>query len=391
MDQTAELLKRTPLHAAHVAAGGRMVPFAGYEMPVQFKDGVLTEHKWTREHAGLFDVSHMGPSFLTLTHKSGDGEVDHKAISAIIEPLISGDIASLKPGQIRYTVLLNEEGGMLDDLMVARPFRADRQGMLYVVVNGATKEDDFQLIAKEAGERAHLDRADDRALLAVQGPEAEAVVAAIFPETADLGFMTHRRFDQDGHRYLIARSGYTGEDGYEILAPAEVAQAFYDRLLSDERVRPIGLGARDSLRLEAGLPLYGHDADETVSPIEAGLNFAVPKKRRERGDLRGGARILREFGGELSRVRVGLRVLEGAPAREGAEIADETGKIVGRVTSGGFSPTLGQPIAMGFVPPALQAPGTRLNVIVRGKAQGAQVVSMPFVPHRYVRKSPVKS
>ena len=391
MDQTAELLKRTPLHAAHVAAGGRMVPFAGYEMPVQFKDGVLSEHKWTRQHAGLFDVSHMGPSFLTLANKSGDGEVDHKAISAIIEPLISGDIASLKPGQIRYTVLLNEEGGMLDDLMVARPFRADRQGMLYVVVNGATKEDDFQLIAKEAGERAHLDRADDRALLAVQGPEAEAVVAAIFAETADLGFMTHRRFDQDGHRYLIARSGYTGEDGYEILVPAEVAQAFYDRLLSDERVRPIGLGARDSLRLEAGLPLYGHDADETVSPIEAGLTFAVPKKRRERGDLRGGARILREFGGELCRVRVGLRVLEGAPAREGAEIADETGKIVGRVTSGGFSPTLGQPIAMGFVPPALQAPGTRLAVIVRGKAQGAEVVPMPFVPHRYVRKLPIQS
>ena len=387
MDTAApEVLKRTPLHAAHVAAGGRMVPFAGYEMPVQFKDGVLTEHKWTRQHAGVFDVSHMGPSFLTLTEKSSDGEADHRAIAAVIEPLISGDIASLKPGQIRYTVLLNEAGGMLDDLMVARPLWESRQGMLYIVVNGATKEDDFLLIGKQAGQRARLDRADDRALIAVQGPQAEAVMAEIFPEAAALSFMTHRRFDLDGQRYLVARSGYTGEDGYEILAPFAAAQGFYDRLLSDERVRPIGLGARDSLRLEAGLPLYGHDADETVSPIEAGLTFAVAKKRRTAGDLRGAARIAKELAGDLERARVGLRILEGAPAREGAEIADQTGKPIGRVTSGGFSPTLSQPIAMGFVPPAMQAPGTRLNVIVRGKAQAAEVVAMPFVPHRYVRK-----
>jgi aminomethyltransferase len=379
-------LKATPLTAAHKAMGGRMVPFAGYEMPVQFKDGVLGEHKWTREHAGVFDVSHMGPSFLTLTEKSGDGEADHAAISALIEPLITGDIASLKPGQIRYTVLLNAEGGMLDDLMVARPFRPERQGMLYIVVNGATKEDDFRVIAEHVGAKARLDRADDRGLLAVQGPEAEAVVGAIFPEAADLSFMTHRRFDLDGGRYVVSRSGYTGEDGYEILVPTDRVAAFYQRLLADERVRPIGLGARDSLRLEAGLPLYGHDADETVSPIEAGLNFAVPKKRRERGDLRGHDRILAEFGGQLSRVRVGLRVLEGAPAREGAEIADGAGKVIGRVTSGGFSPSLGQAIAMGFVPPDHAAVGTRLNVIVRGKAQAAEVVAMPFVPHRYVRK-----
>jgi aminomethyltransferase len=386
MDQPVPALKRTPLYDAHVAAGGRLVPFAGYEMPVQFKDGVLTEHRWTREHAGVFDVSHMGPCFLTLAEKSGDGEADHRAISAIIEPLISGDIAGLKPGQIRYTVLLNEDGGMLDDLMIARPLWESRQGMLYIVVNGATKEDDFQLIGKQAGLRARLARADDRALIAVQGPDAAAVVSSIFPEAADLAFMTHRRLDLDGQGYVVARSGYTGEDGYEILVPTAAAAGFYDRLLSDPRVKPIGLGARDSLRLEAGLPLYGHDADETVSPIEAGLNFAVAKKRREAGDLRGAARIARELAGELTRVRVGLRILEGAPAREGAEIANLNGSIVGRVTSGGFSPTLSHPIAMGFVPPSMRAIGTRLNVIVRGKAQGAEVVMLPFVPHRYVRK-----
>jgi aminomethyltransferase len=387
MDTAAtEVLKRTPLHAAHVAAGGRMVPFAGYEMPVQFKDGVLTEHRWTREHAGLFDVSHMGPSFLHLTEKSGDAEADHRAISAVIEPLISGDIASLKPGQIRYTVLLNEDGGMLDDLMVARHV-PQAAGSLYIVVNGATKEDDFLLIGEQAGQRARLERADECALLALQGPEAAAVMAGFFPHAADLGFMTFGGGEWKGHCVMFSRSGYTGEDGYEILVPPEAAAAFYDALLADPRVKPIGLGARDSLRLEAGLPLYGHDADETVSPIEASLNFAVPKKRREAGNLRGADRLVREFAGNLARVRVGLRILEGAPAREGAEIADPAGKVIGRVTSGGFSPSLGHPIAMGFVPPAFKAPGIRLNVIVRGKAQGAEVVPMPFVPHRYVRKS----
>jgi len=386
MDTAAAALKRTPLYDAHVAAGGRMTAFAGYEMPVQFKDGVLTEHRWTREHAGLFDVSHMGPAFLTLTAKSGDGEADHAAVSAIIEPLITGDIASLKPGQIRYTILLNEAGGMLDDLMIARPVADADQGSLYIVVNGATKEDDFQLIGKEAGLRARLDRADDGALLAVQGPEAEAVVSALFPEAADMSFMMHRRLELDGLSFVVARSGYTGEDGYEILVPPGAGAVFALRLMRDERLRPIGLGARDSLRLEAGLPLYGHDADETVSPIEAALTFAVPKKRREAGNLRGGDRLVKEFAGDLARVRVGLRILEGAPAREGAQIADLNGKVIGKVTSGGFSPTLSQPIAMGFVPPAFKAPGTRLNVIVRGKAQGAEVVAMPFVPHRYVRK-----
>ena len=387
MDTPAQTLKRTPLYDAHLAAGGRMVPFAGYEMPVQFKDGVMAEHRWTREHCGVFDVSHMGPSFLRLTDPAGDVAVDHETISKVIEPLISGDIASLKPGQIRYTILLNEEGGMLDDLMVARFADADLAGGLYIVVNGATKEDDFKLIAAAAPPAAGFVRVDDRALIAVQGPEAEAVISAIFPGAETLSFMTLRWFSDGQKEALVARSGYTGEDGYEVLVKAADAPAFYARLLADERVKPIGLGARDSLRLEAGLPLYGHDADETVSPIEAALNFAVPKKRREAGNLRGGERLVKEFGGELSRVRVGLRILEGAPAREGVEIADANGQVIGRVTSGGFSPTLSQPIAMGFVPQAFKAPGTRLNVIVRGKAQAAEVTPMPFVPHKYVRKS----
>ena len=380
----SESLLRTPLYDAHVAAGGRMVPFAGYELPVQYRDGVLKEHLWTREHAGAFDVSHMGPSFFSLNEKTGDGDADHAAIAAIAETLVCGDIKGLKPGQLRYTLLLNKDGGLIDDLMIGRPAAPDRQGMLYVVVNAATKDGDFALFEAAAKGRATLTRADDRALIALQGPEAAAVLAGVIPEAAELTFMTFRRVDYaDG--VVIARSGYTGEDGYEILIKPDAAPAFWAKLLEDDRVRPIGLGARDSLRLEAGLPLYGHDADETVSPIEAALDFAVSKRRLKAGDFPGAGRVAREKAGELARVRVGLRVLEGAPAREGAEITDAAGAVVGKVTSGGFAPSLSAPIAMGFVSPAFAAVGTALKVIVRGKPQGAEVVSMPFVPHRYVR------
>jgi len=382
-----DVLKKTVLHPAHLALGARMTAFGGYDMPVQYPQGVLAEHRWTREQGGLFDVSHMGPSFLTLNEKSGDPEADHAAVSALIEPLISGDIAGLKPGQMRYTVLLNETGGMIDDLMVGRPLQPDRQGMLYIVVNAGTKDNDFALIAAAAKGQATLTRADDRALVALQGPAAEAVLATLFPEAADLGFMTFRRFDRKGEGFVISRSGYSGEDGYEILIPTAQALEVWDLLTADARVRPVGLGARDSLRLEAGLPLYGHDADETVSPIEAGLAFAVAKKRRARGDLRGAERLARELSEGPARLRVGLRVLSGAPAREGAEIADAQGAVIGRVTSGGPSPSLGFPIAMGFVPSAASAVGTPLQVIVRGRAQPAEVVALPFVPHRYVRKA----
>ena len=384
-DQTSdENLKTVVLNDRHIAAGGRMVPFSGYALPVQYPTGIMAEHKWTRDHAGLFDVSHMGPSFLTLTDRSGDDAADHAAIAALIEPLICGDIAGLAPGQIRYTLLLNQAGGTLDDLMVARSPRF--AGALYIVVNAGTKEGDFARIAAAAGSRAAFRRVDDNALLALQGPEAVAVLEALVPGVAELAFMHYAPFAWGEEQLIISRSGYTGEDGYEILCSPKHSPALWDTLLADERVKPIGLGARDSLRLEAGLPLYGHDLDETVSPTEAGLKFAVSKRRREAADFPGAPRILKEFAGDLTRIRVGLLV-DGAPAREGADILDAAGAVIGKVTSGGFGPSVGRAIALGFVPPAHAAPGTMLAVSVRGRAQPAQVTETPFVPHRYFRKA----
>jgi aminomethyltransferase len=382
---TATSLRETPLTGLHRELGARMVEFAGYSMPVQYPTGIIAEHKWTREHAGLFDVSHMGPSFLTLAERSGDPDADHEAIAAIAEELTPGDIRGLKPGQIRYTLLLNQEGGVLDDLMIARPADPAWSGTLYIVVNAGTKEDDFALIEKTAGGRATLRRADDHALVALQGPEAIAVMATLVPAATDLGFMKYGSFAYEDGKLLISRSGYTGEDGFEILVPPDRAAAFWRRLLADERVHPVGLGARDSLRLEAGLPLYGHELDETISPIEAGLAFAVSKRRRQAANFPGAERILDELADEPARVRVGLLV-DGAPARDGAEILNQHDEVVGHVTSGGFSPSLGRPIAMGYVPPVFSAAGTGLVVKVRDRAQPATVTSLPFVPHRYVRK-----
>lgn len=383
-EPSADQLLTVPLNDQHIAAGGRMVPFGGYSLPVQYPTGIMAEHKWTREQAGLFDVSHMGPSFLTLVQSSGDAEADHAAIAAIVEPLICGDIKGLKPGQIRYTLLLNESGGALDDLMVARSPR--HPGALYIVVNAATKDGDFARIAAAAGDKAKLQRVDDNVLLALQGPEAVGVLATLVPGVVELGFMTYGAFQWDDEELIISRSGYTGEDGFEILCSPKNAPRLWSALLADPRVKPIGLGARDSLRLEAGLPLYGHDLDETVSPIEADLGFAVSKRRREAADFPGAQRILAEREGQLSRKRVGL-IVEGAPAREGAEILDADGAAIGVVTSGGFAPSLGKAIALGFVPPVYTAPDTKLQVSVRGRAQAATVVPTPFVPHRYFRKS----
>jgi aminomethyltransferase len=380
-------LKTTVLNDAHVALGARMVPFAGYAMPVQYPEGIMAEHRWTRESCGVFDVSHMGPFFLSLNEKTGDREADHAAIAAIAEKLGPRDLTGLKVGQIRYTVLLNDDGGMIDDLMVGRPCIEANSGTLYVVVNAGGKERDFALFERAAAGKATLKRADDRALIAVQGPKAVDVIGDIFPEARTLSFMTFTRLEYEGEGVLVARSGYTGEDGFEILVMPSVALSFWNRLLSDPRAKPVGLGARDSLRLEAGLPLYGHDADETVSPIEAGLGMAVSPSRRRKGDFPGAARIERELTGGLARIRVGLLV-EGAPAREGAVIGNVYGMSVGVVTSGGFSPSLSRPIAMGFVPPELSAPGTALTVIVRDRAQPATVTYLPFVPHRYHRKAP---
>jgi aminomethyltransferase len=379
-----EPLKTVVLNDEHVKAGGRMVPFSGYSLPVQYPSGIIAEHKWTREHAGLFDVSHMGPSFLELSAPTGNAEADHAAVAALVEPLVSGDIAGLKPGQLRYALLLNDEGGTRDDLMIGRSPGVG--GSLYVIVNAGTKDDDWAHIAAQVGSRGKLTRADDGALLALQGPEAVAVLSAILPAVQNLAFMHYGSFEWNGARLVISRSGYTGEDGFEILCAKEHAAALWNTLLADPRVKPIGLGARDSLRLEAGLPLYGHDLDDTVSPIEAGLNFAVSKRRREARDFPGASRILTEMTGNLGRIRVGLFV-DGAPAREDATIFDADGIGIGRVTSGGFSPSLNRAIALGFVIPGHDAVGTKLQVSVRGRMQSAEVTSLPFVPHRYVRKA----
>jgi len=381
--QTDQPLKTTPLHAAHLAAGARMVSFAGYDMPVQYTEGVLKEHLWTREHAGLFDVSHMGQARLRGPISEGK-----KGPLAAFEAVVPGDFINLKPGRQKYSVLLNRDGGIVDDLMAGRPVTSQGTGDdgLFLVVNGACKDNDFKVIADELAGQVVIDRLETRALLALQGPEAAAVFQHYVPEAASMAFMDIRLMTGFGVDLIVSRSGYTGEDGYEISVPAEAADDVWVKLMSDSRVKPIGLGARDSLRLEAGLPLYGHDLDETVSPVEADLTFAVNKNRREQRDFPGAARIVKELAEKPARVRVALKVLEGAPAREGAEIADASGQVIGKVTSGGFSPSLKQGIALGFVPPAHAAPGTPLKVIVRGKPQAAEVVKAPFVPHRYVRK-----
>ena len=382
----AEIPNETVLAERHRLAGARMVPFSGYVMPVQYPTGIIAEHNWTRAHAGLFDVSHMGPCFLSLARPGGDAEADHRAIAAVLEPLITGDLAGLKPGQIRYTLLLNETGGIIDDLMVARPADPAAAGTLYIVVNAGTKDGDFDRIREAAGDRATLARADDGGLIALQGPEAAAVIGTLVPGATDLGFMTHGTFDWDRGRLTISRSGYTGEDGFEMLVPAGQAGALWDRLTTDQRVKPIGLGARDSLRLEAGLPLNGHDLDATTSPVEADLAFAVSKRRRERRDFPGAARILREFDLGPARRRVGIKPTGKAPAREGTEIRDSEGRPIGVVTSGGFGATVDGPIAMGYVAAGVDEPETPVDLIVRGKEIPATVVSLPFVPHRYFRK-----
>jgi len=378
-----ETLLQTPLHALHVELGGKMVPFAGYDMPVQF-EGVKAEHLWTREKVGLFDVSHMGPCFLFL--KDGLGEANaHDKIAALLERLVPSDITALKPGQGRLTVLLNEDGGILDDLIVTRMPDENLQGMLYIVVNGAVKQEDWAHIERELGGEAMLQRADDRILVALQGPEAEAALTPHFPEAADLTFMRCAHIQRDGARFMLTRSGYTGEDGFEILLPNnETGLGIVNALLADERVKPIGLGARDSLRLEAGLCLYGHDMNAETTPIEADLGWLIQKRRREAADFPGAAKILAQRENGPSKKRVCIQPLERAPAREGTEI-EVDGKTVGIVTSGGFGPAVEKPIAMGYVDAALAAPGTQIDLMVRGKARKAEVCDLPFIQPNYKR------
>lgn len=374
---SAEVLLTTPLHARHVAAGARMVPFAGYDMPVQYPSGILTEHNWTRESAGLFDVSHMGQAFLVGP--------DHETTARALEALIPADIVNLPPGKQRYSQLLNEEGGILDDLMVTRSADPEEDGALLLVVNAACKSADYAHIEVRLPAQVKLIKAEHRGLIALQGPKAEAALAALNPEVAEMAFMTLRTLKLGGVKANVSRSGYTGEDGYEISAAADRIGEIWDALLLDPSVKPIGLGARDSLRLEAGLCLYGHDIDTTTSPVEAALTWSIQKRRREEGGFPGAARIQREFAEGVGRVRIGLLPEGRAPAREGAEIATADGTIVGKVTSGGFGPTLNGPCAMGYVAREHAAPGTKLDLIVRGKPLPATVAAMPFVPNRFKR------
>ncbi len=377
MIENASQIADLPLGEWHRARGGRMVPFAGYHMPIQY-EGIMAEHLWVREHAGLFDVSHMGQLMLT-----GAG------VSTALEALVPGDISVLKPGRIRYTLLLAEDGGILDDLMVTN-VEEHGEERLYLVVNGSTKWDDLAYLREHLPDEIVINHLEDRGLLALQGPEAAVALDRVLPGVAgDLVFMQGTSRMWEGVPVGISRSGYTGEDGFELSVPCSHIGQFADALLSQPEVKPIGLGARDSLRLEAGLPLYGHDLDETVDPVEGNAAFAISKRRREEGGFPGAERILKALSEGPARKLVGLTVAGKMPVREGAALfAGETS--AGRVTSGGFAPSVGAPIAMGYVDAAHTAPGTLLEAEVRGKRVPVNVAVMPFIPHRYVRKGAPK-
>ena len=377
-------LKRTPLYEQHVSSGAKLVPFAGYEMPVQYPLGVLKEHLHVREKAGLFDVSHMGQAFLIPS----DG--NYKTAARTLEKLAPGNFLALKPGRQRYSQLLNEKGGVLDDLMVTRLGMKDHEHWIYLVVNAACKERDFALIEKALPDEVELKVKEEQALIALQGPKAVDVLAGFVPEVADMAFMSaldlpvkHADGDLWAH---ISRSGYTGEDGYELSIKAEDAEKFWQMLAAHELVEPIGLGARDSLRLEAGLCLYGHDIDETTSPIEANLVWSIGKRRRAEGGFPGAGHVISQLQNGVQRRLVGIRPDGRAPAREGTKIFSVDGEEIGLVTSGGFGPTVGGPVAMGYVKTAFAKADTALLLEVRGKKLPAHVRALPFVPHRYYRK-----
>jgi aminomethyltransferase len=368
---TEEALQRTPLHGLHVELGARTVPFAGYEMPVQYPSGILAEHRHTRAQASLFDVSHMGQARLHGRDPAG-----------ALEALVPVDLKSLAFGRQRYAFFTNEEGGILDDLMVT-----NSGDFLYVVVNAARKVHDFQLL-----KNLELEILADRALLALQGPAASAVLARLAPRLASMPFMSSEAAKVGDFPCQVSRSGYTGEDGFEISVGATDAEPLARLLLGQEGVAAAGLGARDSLRLEAGLCLYGHDIDETTTPVEAGLTWAIQKVRRRggarAGNFPGAGVILDQLERGASRSRVGILPEGRAPIREGESLHDSTGRAVGKLTSGGFGATLDAPLAMGYVEKELSAPGTLLSATVRGKPRACRVAALPFVPHRYHRGKP---
>lgn len=375
----AEPLKRTPLFDQHVALGARMVAFAGYAMPVQYPGGILEEHAWTRTHAGLFDISHMGEAHLVAE----DGR--HETVAPALEQLAPCDALGIAPGRQRYTQLLNDAGGMIDDLMVARGDGEESSGRLVLILNAARKDVDCRHIAARLRPGVHLELKTDRALLALQGPKALDVMARVAPRAVALSFMEVSRMSVADVPCLVSRSGYTGEDGFEISMAAADALPLWRTLLQSPEVKPCGLGARDSLRLEAGLCLYGHELDETTSPVEAGLAWSIPRRRRDEGGFPSFDRIRHELVHGPSRVRVALRLDGRVPARQGAEIQSASGEPIGVVTSGGFSPTLKVPIAMGYVSPGHAAVDSEVRLIVRASPQPARVVKLPFVAHAYRR------
>jgi len=365
----APQLEKLPLDGWHRDHGGRMVPFAGYEMPVQY-EGIIAEHLWTRENAGLFDVSHMGQLFI---HGRG--------ADVALERLMPGDFRSAADMKPKYSLLLADDGGIVDDLMATR-----RGEDFYVVVNGATKHGDIDYMQRRLPEDVIIDHMRQQALLALQGARAAEVLETIVPGVSELSFMQAGPFNWQGHSLWISRSGYTGEDGFEVSVPATAAAALADAITAHELAKPIGLGARDSLRLEAGLPLYGHDLDARTTPVMAGLTFAINKRRRAEGGFPGDMRILAELDNGPIEKRVGFEIDGRQPVREGALVLDGEGNEVGKITSGGFSPSLQRPIAMGYVAAPFAEIGTALKLEQRGKLFGAKVVAMPFVPHRYHRK-----
>lgn len=375
MSAMSDLLT-TPLNALHIELGARMVPFAGYSMPVQYPMGLMAEHHHTRTAAGLFDVSHMGQ--LKLVGPDA---------AAAFETLMPVDVVDLPVGKQRYGLLLNDEGGIIDDLMFFRM----AQDELFVIVNGACKVGDIAHIQARIGQRCQVIPMPDQALIALQGPQAAAVLARLAPGVDKLVFMTGGHFDIAGAQCFVTRSGYTGEDGFEISVPATQAEALARTLLAQPEVKPIGLGARNSLRLEAGLCLYGNDIDTTTTPPEAGLNWAIQKVRRTGGARAGGFlgadKVLAQIDSPatLTRKRVGLVALERVPVREHTELQNESGERIGEVTSGLLAPTADKPIALAYVMPAHAAPGTRVNAMVRGKAVPMEVAATPFVPTRYYR------
>ena len=371
MADTTEILKQTPLHALHLELGGKMVPFAGYAMAVQYPAGVLKEHLHTREKAGLFDVSHMGQAFLS-------GADPARAL----ESVTPADIQGIADGMQRYGLLLNDQGGIKDDFMTTRLVG---EAALYLVVNAAMKDADFAYIGARLKDQATLAPAPTRALLALQGPLAADVLERYSPGISQLSFMQAKRAKVADAPAIVSRTGYTGEDGFEISIDGKDAERIARALLAEAEVLPIGLGARDSLRLEAGLCLYGHDMDESVDPVEANLTWSLGKRRKEARDFPGAERICLHLLNGAGKKRVGLRPEGRAPAREGTAITDKAGKVVGHVTSGGFGPSLNAPLAMGYVEREFAANGTKLDLLVRGKALGAEVVPMPFVPNRYKR------